>query len=211
MASDRATGLAATASALTDGNVSSRVLVEEALERIEATQPALNAFRTVRGEAALAEADAADRERAAGGRRPLLGVPLAVKDDMDVAGEPTAFGCPGDFPPKTEDAEAVRRLRAAGAIVIGKTNTCELGQWPFTEGPPAFGDTRNPWNRGHTPGVRRAARRRPSPRGSCLPRSARTGRAVSVSPPRGRTSSASSRSAAGSPRGPGRSPSTGSP
>ncbi|MFC9534810.1 amidase [Streptomyces sp. NPDC056975] len=151
MASDRAAGLAATARALTDGDVSSRVLVEEALERIEATQPALNAFRTVRGEAALAEADAADRERAAGGRRPLLGVPLAVKDDMDVAGEPTAFGCPGDFPPKTEDAEAVRRLRAAGAIVIGKTNTCELGQWPFTEGP-AFGDTRNPWNRGHTPG-----------------------------------------------------------
>ncbi|MGW6404280.1 amidase [Streptomyces sp. NPDC055134] len=156
MASDRAAGLAATARALAERDVSSRVLVEEALARIEATQPALNAFRTVRGEAALAEADAADRERAAGegasgGSRPLLGVPLAVKDDMDVAGEPTAFGCPGAFPPKTEDAEAVRRLRAAGAIVIGKTNTCELGQWPFTEGS-AFGDTRNPWNHGHTPG-----------------------------------------------------------
>ncbi|MER7199120.1 hypothetical protein ABT363_15470, partial [Streptomyces sp. NPDC000188] len=66
MASDRAAGLAATARALAEGDVSSRVLVEEALARIDATQPALNAFRTVRGEAALAEADAADRERAAG-------------------------------------------------------------------------------------------------------------------------------------------------
>lgn len=84
-------------------------------------------------------------------RRPLLGVPVAVKDDMDVAGEPTAFGCRGDFPPAAEDGEAVRRLRAAGAVIVGKTNTCELGQWPFTEGP-AFGETRNPWHTGHTPG-----------------------------------------------------------
>ncbi|CAM5623662.1 Amidase OS=Streptomyces alboniger OX=132473 GN=CP975_32125 PE=3 SV=1 [Streptomyces alboniger] len=78
-------------------------------------------------------------------------MPVAVKDDMDVAGEPTAFGCRGEFPPKTEDCEAVRRLRASGAVVVGKTNTCELGQWPFTEGP-GFGDTRNPWHTAHTPG-----------------------------------------------------------
>ncbi len=78
-------------------------------------------------------------------RRPLLGVPVAVKDDMDVAGEPTAFGCRGEFPPAAADGEAVRRLRAAGAVIVGKTNTCELGQWPFTEGP-AFGETRNPWD-----------------------------------------------------------------
>jgi amidase len=84
-------------------------------------------------------------------RKPLLGVPVAVKDDMDVAGEPTAFGCRGEFPPVAEDGEAVRRLRAAGAVIVGKTNTCELGQWPFTEGP-AFGATRNPWNSRHTPG-----------------------------------------------------------
>ena len=45
----------------------------------------------------------------------------------------------------------VRRLRAAGAVIVGKTNTCELGQWPFTSGP-AFGHTRNPWSRNHTPG-----------------------------------------------------------
>ncbi|GAA3824721.1 amidase [Streptomyces phyllanthi] len=151
MAPDRSEGLAECARALANGEVTSRALVERALARIEASQATVNAFRRVRGEAALAEADAADKELAAGVRRPLLGVPVAVKDDMDVAGEPTAFGCPGEFPPRAEDGEAVRRLRAAGAIVVGKTNTCELGQWPFTEGP-AFGSTRNPWHHGHTPG-----------------------------------------------------------
>ncbi|MFK0235409.1 amidase [Streptomyces vinaceus] len=144
-------GLVETARALAEGAVGARRLTEEALERIAAAQPVLNAFRIVRTEAALAEADAADRRLAAGERLPLLGVPVAVKDDMDVAGEPTAFGCAGEFPPKTADGEAVRRLRAAGAIVIGKTQTPELGQWPCTEGP-AFGDTRNPWNPAYTPG-----------------------------------------------------------
>ncbi|MFE0516292.1 amidase [Streptomyces sp. NPDC058964] len=151
MTLDRAQGLAESARALAAGEVTSRRLVERALARIDATQGSLNAFRIVRAEAALAEADAADRELAAGARGPLLGVPVAVKDDMDVAGEPTAFGCPGAFPPAAEDGEAVRRLRAAGAVIIGKTNTCELGQWPFTEGP-AFGDTRNPWHADHSPG-----------------------------------------------------------
>ncbi|QLJ03549.1 amidase [Streptomyces sp. NEAU-sy36] len=151
MTPDRAAGLAASARALAGGEVTSRELVARTLARIEAAQPVLNAFRLVRHEAALAEADAADRELAAGRRRPLLGVPIAVKDDTDVAGEPTAFGCAGDFPPAAADGEAVRRLRAAGAVIVGKTNTCELGQWPFTEGR-AFGDTRNPWHTGHTPG-----------------------------------------------------------
>ncbi|MFD7877691.1 amidase [Streptomyces sp. NPDC059766] len=151
MTLDRSAGLAATARALACGEVTSQALVEDALARIGATRDTLNAFRIVRTRAALAEAAAADAELAAGVRRPLLGVPVAVKDDMDVAGEPTAFGCPGEFPPVAEDGEAVRRLRAAGAVVIGKTNTCELGQWPFTEGP-AFGATRNPWNPQHTPG-----------------------------------------------------------
>lgn len=64
---------------------------------------------------------------------------------------PTYFGCDGDLPAATADSEAVRRLRAAGAVIVGKTNSCELGQWPFTEGP-AFGATRNPWHTGHTPG-----------------------------------------------------------
>lgn len=151
MTPDRAVGLAESARALADGEVTSRALVDRALARIEATQGSVNAFRVVRAQAALAEAEAADEELAAGVRRPLLGVPVAVKDDMDVAGEPTAFGCGGEFPPVAEDGEAVRRLRAAGAVIVGKTNTCELGQWPFTEGP-AFGATRNPWHPEHTPG-----------------------------------------------------------
>ncbi|KIF02308.1 amidase, partial [Streptomyces sp. RSD-27] len=139
------------AAALAEGKVSARQLAERSLARIAATQSSLNAFRIVRAEAALAEAEAADRRLARGERLPLLGVPVAVKDDMDVAGEPTAFGCPGDFPPKRADGEAVRRLRAAGAVVVGKTQTPELGQWPFTEGP-AFGATRNPWDPAYTPG-----------------------------------------------------------
>ncbi|MFV0132413.1 amidase [Streptomyces sp. HMX87] len=153
MTYDRVAGLAESARALAAGEVTSRALVEEALARIAATQVAgsLNAFRIVRTRAALAEAEAADRELAAGSRKPLLGVPVAVKDDMDVAGEPTAFGCAGEHPPVAEDGEAVRRLRAAGAVIVGKANTCEFGQWPFTEGP-AFGATRNPWSLAHTPG-----------------------------------------------------------
>lgn len=144
-------GLVEMAAALAEGSVSARQLTERALNRIAAAQPELNAFRTVRAEAALVEADAADRRLAAGERLPLLGVPLAVKDDMDVAGEPTSFGCGGNFPVKTTDSEAVRRLRAAGAVIVGKTQTPELGQWPFTEGE-AFGETRNPWNTAYTPG-----------------------------------------------------------
>ncbi|NEE28182.1 amidase, partial [Streptomyces sp. SID7982] len=111
----------------------STALVADALARIEATQPTLNAFRHLRAQAALAEAAEADRRLAAGERLPLLGVPVAVKDDTDVAGLPTHFGCDGERPPVASDSEAVRRLRAAGAVVVGKTNSCELGQWPFTE------------------------------------------------------------------------------
>ncbi|MFI0739685.1 amidase [Streptomyces sp. NPDC021100] len=146
--SDGVTGLSR---ALGQGEVSARELALEALRRIEVTQGTLNAFRWVRDEDALRDADAADRRLRAGERGALLGVPVAVKDDMDVAGLPTAFGCPGDFPVKRADSEAVRRLRAAGAVIVGKTNTPELGQWPVTEGP-AFGVTRNPWNAAYTPG-----------------------------------------------------------
>ncbi|MEU0026797.1 amidase [Streptomyces sp. NPDC006335] len=151
MTYDRSAGLVETARALADGTLTSAALVERTLARIHGSQGTLNAFRIVRTEAALAEAAAADAQLAAGVRKPLLGVPVAVKDDMDVAGEPTAFGCEGEFPAVARDGEAVRRLRAAGAVIVGKTNTCEFGQWPFTEGP-AFGATRNPWNPEHTPG-----------------------------------------------------------
>ena len=115
-------------------------------------RPVLNAFRCVRAQKALAEADEADRRLAAGERAPLLGVPIAIKDDIDLAGETTPFGCRGEgFETATEDCEAVRRLRAAGAVIVGKTTTPELGQWPITEGE-AFGVTRDPWSLEHTPG-----------------------------------------------------------
>jgi amidase len=136
---------------LRDGSVSSTELVTEVLDRIESTQPTLNTFRRVRVAEALQEAAEADRRLKSGDRAPLLGVPLAIKDDIDLAGVPTSFGCPGDWPPATTDAETVRHLKAAGAIIVGKTNTPELGQWPFTEGT-AFGVTRNPWHTDHTPG-----------------------------------------------------------
>ncbi|WP_418959946.1 amidase [Streptomyces tritici] len=144
-------GLAEQARQLREGAVTSAALVQSALDRIEATRTTLNAFRVTRPEAALAEAAEADRGLARGEHLPLLGVPVAVKDDTDVAGLPTAFGCAGELPAAARDGEAVRRLRAAGAVIVGKTNSCELGQWPFTEGP-AFGATRNPWNPDHTPG-----------------------------------------------------------
>ena len=139
---------------LASGRVTSVDLVRRSLDAIDASQPHLNAFRVVLTKQAMADATEADRKRAAGvdlSRYPLLGVPIAVKDDVDVAGTPTRFGTAGDPAPATADSEVVRRLRATGAVIVGKTNTCELGQWPFTSGP-AFGHTRNPWSREHTPG-----------------------------------------------------------
>ena len=144
-------GLAGQAELLALGEVSSRELVELSLSRIEASQSTLNAFRCVRSTAARAEAEDADRRLAAGERALLLGVPVAIKDDTDIAGETTPFGCAGEFEPKLEDGEAVRRLKAAGAVILGKTTTPEFGQWPITEGA-AFGVTRNPWSIEHTPG-----------------------------------------------------------
>jgi amidase len=144
-------GIAGQARLLAEKQVSSRELVELSLSRIEATQPTLNAFRVVCAERARADAEEADRRLGGGESVPLLGVPVAIKDDTDLAGEATPFGCLGEFEPKRCDAEVVRRLRAAGAVVVGKTNTPEVGQWPFTEGP-AFGVTRNPWHLDHSPG-----------------------------------------------------------
>jgi amidase len=144
-------GAAEQARLVAAGEVSSRELVRASLERIERLDPELNAFRVVLGERALAEAEHADARRAAVGERPLLGVPVAVKDDMDVAGEVTAIGTAAHGGPAAEDAEAVRALRAAGAIVVGKTNVPEMLMFPFTESL-TFGATRNPWSRDHTPG-----------------------------------------------------------
>jgi amidase len=146
------TGLRRQAGMLADGEISSAELVEDALARIERLQPELGAFRVVCAEAARAAAADADRRLAAGERLPLLGVPVAIKDDVDLAGETTPFGCGGEFPVAAADAEVVRRLRAAGAVVAGKTATPEFGQWAFTEGGPGFAAARNPWDLRHTPG-----------------------------------------------------------
>jgi amidase len=144
-------GLREQAELLARGEASSGELVDHALRRIESTQDTLNAFRLVCAEEARREAAEADRRRAAGERGPLLGLPVAIKDDTDLAGHPTAFGCAGSFEPKEADSESVRRLREAGAVIVGKTTTPELGQWPITESLTS-GITCNPWSLEHTPG-----------------------------------------------------------
>ena len=136
---------------LATGTVTSDELVRRSLHAISASQSTLNAFRVVLTEQALADAAEADRRRARGEEGALLGVPIAVKDDVDIDGVPTAFGTDGHVMAANRDAEVVRRLRTAGAVIVGKTNTCEFGQWPFTSGP-GFGHTRNPWSRKHSPG-----------------------------------------------------------
>jgi amidase len=143
-------GLAAQAALVASGAVTSVHLTSAAIDRIEQTQATLGAFRVVCHEA-LSHAADADRRRAAGARLPLLGVPVAVKDDTDVVGERTPFGVGGDGPRATDDAEVVRRLRRAGAVIVGKTKTSELGQWP-TGDTTAFGLTRNPWDLTRTTG-----------------------------------------------------------
>jgi amidase len=144
-------GIARQAQLIAAGEISARELVELCLRRIELFDRTLNAFRIVFSERALMEADQADARRAAGAPRPLLGVPIAVKDDIDVAGELTTFGTNAVSEPARADAEVVRRLREAGAVVIGKTNVPEMVVWPFTE-TATFGVTRNPWDLQRAPG-----------------------------------------------------------
>jgi amidase len=131
--------------------VSPRELVQLYLDRIARLDGELNAFRTVMAERALAEAEQAEARLAAKEERPLLGVPVAIKDGQDVAGELTTHGTGAYGAPAREDSEIVRRLRAAGAIVIGKTLLPELAIFGFTESA-TWGVTRNPWNLDRTPG-----------------------------------------------------------
>ena len=126
--------------------VKPRELVELYLRRIEALDPRLNAFRATFAERALAEAD--DPAKAEG---PLAGVPIAVKDDIAVAGQTATMGTRTIHTPAAADAEAVRRLRAAGAIPVGITNVPELMIFPWTV-TAANGVTRNPWHLERTPG-----------------------------------------------------------
>ncbi|MDX6583871.1 MAG: amidase [Solirubrobacterales bacterium] len=145
-------GIARQAELIRAGEVSSRELVELYLERIERLNPELDAFTDVLSERSLADAAAADERRAAGAEEPLLGVPVAIKDNVDVEGAATRFGSLGyDESPATADGEIVRRLRAAGAVIIAKTTLSELAILPFTE-TEGWGETRNPWDTGRTVG-----------------------------------------------------------
>lgn len=141
-------GVAGQARAVREGTTTSVALVTATLERIQRLDGRLNAFTVVSAECALAEA--AERDRDPGAPGPLHGVPIAVKEEIDVEGEVTTFGGRGNQTPAVRDSEIVRRLRAAGAVVVGKTSMPEFGQWPFTE-PVAHGITRNPWDLGRSP------------------------------------------------------------
>jgi amidase len=137
-------GLVRQAELVREGTVSARELTELYLERITRLDPAIRAYRVVLAEQALDAADAADRRRGPGAP-PLNGVPIAIKDDTDVAGEVTTHGSLGHGGPAERDAEVVARLRAAGAVILGKTNVPELEALGTTESL-AFGATRNPWD-----------------------------------------------------------------
>jgi amidase len=144
-------GIARQADLMRDGDLSSRELVELYLDRIQRLNPELNAFRIVYGEAALLEAEQADARRQAGESRPLLGVPIAVKDNIDQAGEVTPNGTGAYDGPAERDCEQIRRLREAGAVLIGRVLCPELSAIGATESP-TWGVTRNPWNTDRTPG-----------------------------------------------------------
>ena len=131
------------------GEVSARELVEASLAAIDRLNPELNAFVTMCADRALDEAELVGL----GDERPLAGVPIAIKDILALTeGVRTTFGsaATGDFIPPV-DSSVVRRLRGAGAIVVGKTNVPELGILPVTE-PHRFGPARNPWDTSRTPG-----------------------------------------------------------
>jgi amidase len=143
-------GAARQAEMVRAGEVSPTELVRLHLERIERLDPQLNSFRVVLGERALLEAEQAEARLKGGDERPLLGVPIALKDSTDLAGEQTTHGTDGFPEPAAADSEMVRRLREAGAIVVGKTLLPELAICGFTESA-TWGVTRNPWNPQRTP------------------------------------------------------------
>jgi aspartyl-tRNA(Asn)/glutamyl-tRNA(Gln) amidotransferase subunit A len=133
---------------------SARELTEAALANIEQLNPLLNAFCAVDRDAALAQADAIDRRLRQGDPvGPLAGIPLGVKDLEEARGYVTTYGSDlhlGDAP-ATHDSVLVARLKAAGCVVVGKTNTPEFGHKAITDNVP-FGFTRNPWSLEHTAG-----------------------------------------------------------
>jgi len=136
---------------LAAGAMTAPALVELYLERISRVDRELRSFRVVLAESARVEAQAAQRLLDAGVRLPLLGVPIAIKDDVDVIDEFTCYGSSAFGQTAVADAEVVRRLRDAGAIILGKTAVPEMMLWSFTE-TAAFGATHNPWDLALTPG-----------------------------------------------------------
>jgi amidase len=149
MAYRRATELV---EALATGRVSSRELVDGAIARIEALDTKINAVVVRDFAAARAAATAADAALARGERRPLLGLPMTLKEQYAVAGLPTTWGKPEfkDWRP-AEDALSVARLKAAGAIILGKTNVpLNLADWQSYNA--IYGTTNNPWDLTRTPG-----------------------------------------------------------
>jgi amidase len=141
------------AAAIRSGQTSSREVVEAHLRRIAAVNPVVNAVTVVLAERALEAAEAADRMVAAGGALPRFhGVPFTIKENIDLAGTPTTLGVKalaGSYP--DQDAPNVQRMRAAGAIPIGRTNCPDFGiRWHADS--ELRGATVNPWDRSRTPG-----------------------------------------------------------
>jgi amidase len=144
-------GAAQQARMLADGIITAPALLDVYLERIGRLDPVLRSYRVVLADDARDAAAAAQTRLDAGERAPMLGVPIAIKDDIDVAGEVTTYGSAAHGPARTRDAQVVGLLRGAGAVIIGKTAVPEMMIWPFTE-TLAYGATRNPWNTDYTPG-----------------------------------------------------------
>lgn len=136
---------------LAAGVISAPALLERYLDRIARVDREVRSYRVVTADTARRQAAAAQERLDAGERLPLLGVPIAVKDDIDIAGEFTCYGSSAYDQAATSDAEVVRRLREAGAVILGKTAVPEMMLWPFTE-TVAFGATHNPWDLAYTPG-----------------------------------------------------------
>ncbi len=146
--------LVALAAAVREGTVTAGAMVADSIARIERLDGPIDAVVRTRREGAFADAAAVDARIDSGEAvGPLAGLPLLVKDNEDAAGLPTTFGSllRADAPPAERDCEAVARLRAAGAIVVGKTNLPEFAFEGFTSNR-LFGETRNPWAPGWSPG-----------------------------------------------------------
>ena len=139
------------ARAVRRGDVTATQVVADHLEQIAISDPSLDAFRVVRGGEAITEAEKVDDQEDLA-NLPLAGVPVAVKENTAVAGLPTWLGSAAarSAAVAEEDHEVVRRLRGAGAIVVGVTRMPEMGLWAVTDD--ESGATRNPWDLDRTPG-----------------------------------------------------------